>query len=140
MKQKIAVGGSLRPSSRSAATAPDSIEKSPFIDDEVAFGAGLLRTRRGAAQAIAAERTDQRAGDDADAAVAEPIEMVHRIGRRGGVVDVHAGDAEARVNSQPLTTGARPGGIARTSAAASFGSRWPRKISPSASLRLSISA
>ena len=44
------------------------------------------------------------------------------------------------MNSQPFTTGALPAGIARTSAAASFGSRWPRKIKPSASLRLSISA
>ena len=40
------------------------------------------------------------------------------------------------VNSQPLTTGAQRGAIARTSAAASFGRRWPRTIRPSASLRL----
>ena len=78
------------------ATVPDSIEKSPLTTIRVPFGAGLLRTRRDAAQAIAAERADQRSGDDADAAVAESIQMIHRIGRRGGVVDVHAGDAEAR--------------------------------------------
>ena len=34
--------------------------------------------------------------DDADAAVPEAIEVVHRIGRGRRVVDVHAGDAEAR--------------------------------------------
>ena len=31
LKQKIAVGGSRRPRSRSAPAAPDSIEKSPFM-------------------------------------------------------------------------------------------------------------
>ena len=75
---------------------PDSIEKSPCDDDQIPFGAGLLRARRDAPQAIPAERADQRSGDDADPAVAQSIEMVHRISRRLGVVDVHAGDAEAR--------------------------------------------
>ena len=44
------------------------------------------------------------------------------------------------LNSQPLTTGACPCGRERTSPAAALGSRWPRKISPSASRRWSISA
>ena len=56
----------------------------------------FLRARGGAAQAIAAERADERTGHDADAAMAEAVEMVHRLGRRLGVVDVHARNAEAR--------------------------------------------
>ncbi len=42
--------------------------------------------------------------------------------------------------SQPCTTGAQRGAIAATSSAAAFGRRWPRKISPSASLRPNIRA
>ena len=65
-------------------------------DDEVALGARLLGACGRAAQAIAAERTDQRSGDDADAAVAQAIQMVHRLERRLRIVDVHARDAEPR--------------------------------------------
>ena len=96
LKQKIAVGRSRRPSSRSAQAAPDSIEKSPFITTKSRSALLLLRARGRAAQAIAAERADQRAGDDPDVAVAEPIQIVHRLGGRLGVVDVDAGDAEPR--------------------------------------------
>src|SRR5712671_1355892 len=57
-------------------------------DNRLAFGPLLLGARHRAAQAIAAQWADQRAGDDADAAMSEPIEVVHRFEGGGGVVDV----------------------------------------------------
>jgi hypothetical protein len=57
----------------------------------------FLRARRDPAQPVARQRTDQRPGDDAGAAVTQTIEVVHRF--RGGlrVVDVHAGHAKPRI-------------------------------------------
>ena len=45
-------------------------------------------------KAVAADRADLGAGDDADCAMTEADQMVDRVGARRGVVDVDAGDAQ----------------------------------------------
>ena len=100
LKQKIAVGGSLAAEQALGRRRAGLDREVAVHDDEVALGALLLRARRRAAQAIAAERADQRTGDDADPAVAQAVEMVHRLGGGLGVVDVHARDAEARARTR----------------------------------------
>src|SRR4029453_6633066 len=66
-------------------------------DDEIALGARRLRPPGGALKAVATQRTDQRPRHDADTAMAEPVQVVHRLRRGLRVVDVDARDAEARV-------------------------------------------
>jgi hypothetical protein len=72
--------------------------------------------------------------------MAEPVEVIHRLRRGLRVVDVDARDAEARVELAAVDDRRAARAIARTSSAAGFGRRCPRKIRPSASFRFSISA
>ena len=96
LKQKIAVGGCGSREQPLAATDPDSIEKSPCMTTKSLLGLDRFGRAGRAAQAVAAERADERSGDDADAAMAERVQMIHRLGGGRGVVDVHARDAELR--------------------------------------------
>src|SRR5687768_16804234 len=54
------------------------------------------RARLGAGEAVAAERADQGAGDDADTPMAELVYVIHRQACRLGVVDMHARHAKRR--------------------------------------------
>ena len=116
------------------------------LDREVAVHHDDVRARRRAARArarrqpVAAERADQRAGHDADAAMAELVEMLHRLRRGLGVVDVHARHAQRGAELAAVDDRRAARRHLRTSAAASFGRRCPRKIRPSASFCFSISA
>ncbi len=68
--------------------------KSPCDDEQVLFGLDRLGRAGHAKEAVPAERADERSRDDADPAMAERVQMMHRLGSRRGIVDVHAGDSK----------------------------------------------
>ena len=78
----------------SAASAPDRIEKSPCMTMRSCSQPGTRAAASAPGEPIAAERAEERSGDDADGRVTEIEEMLHRLGGGLGVVDVHARHAE----------------------------------------------
>ena len=94
MKQKIAVGGSGSREQPLGRDRPGLDGEVAVHDEEVLLGLAASARAGRAEQAVAAERADERAGHDADAAMAERVQMIHRLGGGRGIVDVHARDSE----------------------------------------------
>jgi hypothetical protein len=102
LKQKTAVGASFRVSNWSAMAAPEAIVKSPWPtirSPSRPFGLGFGLH---AAQAVAAEGAGERSCNDADTAVSQAVQVIDRLGRGPGVVDVDAGDAQPRAEFAPV--------------------------------------
>ena len=63
-------------------------------DEQVVFGLDRFGRAGHAEETVPAERADERSRHDADPAMAERVQMIHRLGGGCGIVDVHARDSE----------------------------------------------